>query len=280
MSALVLPELERPASQTGDAEVEPTAPSLVVVRRDVSVAASARDHPEVRGLLATIFHTGGPGYSAYDLADELLARFPTMRSLIEAEACELAEVRGIGLARAAQVKAALQLGHRLEFSPTERITVRGAKDVYRAARRYQTSLRSECLVVVVCTVSGRVQHIEPMPPQHPLTLDEYPAQEIVRLVQRCGGRGLALAHTPPRANVTPRRAQYLMAERLAVAATDAGLRFRGYVLIGYHEWTRVPTDRERRPQPGMRKRTPRVLPCLNPCRRRDGRYSRMLVGPR
>jgi DNA repair protein RadC len=246
----------------------------------VSVAASVRDHPEVRGLLATIFHTGGPGYSAYDLADALLCRFPTMRSLIEADPGELAEVRGIGMAKAAMVKAALQLGHRLEFSPAERITVRGAKDVYRAARRYQPSLRNECLVVLFCTVRGRVQHIESMPPQPSLTLDEFPTQEIVRLVLRCGGRGLALAHTPPRANVTPRRAHYLMAERLAVAATDAGLGFRGYVLIGYDEWTRVLTDRECRPQPGIAKRVPRLLPCLNPCRRRNGRYSRVLLGER
>jgi DNA repair protein RadC len=216
------------------------------------------------------------------LADALLRRFPTVRYLVEAKPSELAAVRHMGKARAAVVAAALQLGHRLEFPCSEQITVRGPADVYRSARRYQASLRREALTVLVCSQRGRVRRIDP--PKYlsePVNAETFPYAEIIQLVRRFGGRGLAVGHTRRGGCVYPTRVHHQIAVRLAHAAVEARLVLRGYVLIGYREWTSVPTDfdtlreavwqKPRRLRPEGRPYSP------PPCQRIGGRYCRTLV---
>ena len=67
-------------------------------------------------LLAIILRTGinnnGNGKSALDLAKLILSKYKKLNELIGASVTELAEIRGIGLAKASQVMAALELGRR------------------------------------------------------------------------------------------------------------------------------------------------------------------------
>ncbi len=77
------------------------------------MARGARSMGEAE-LLAIILRTGSTqGGSALDLARGLLHRFGDLRTLEEAGVAELCEVVGMGPAKAAQVKAAFELGRRL-----------------------------------------------------------------------------------------------------------------------------------------------------------------------
>ena len=64
-------------------------------------------------LLAILLRTGDRGMSALDLAIELLRRFGGLPGIERAAAAELAEPKGMGPAKAAQVKAALEIAKRL-----------------------------------------------------------------------------------------------------------------------------------------------------------------------
>jgi len=64
-------------------------------------------------LLAIIIRDGTQERSALELAQELLKRFGDLRSIALASAAELAEVKGIGPAKAAQILAAAALGCRI-----------------------------------------------------------------------------------------------------------------------------------------------------------------------
>src|SRR5690554_6328797 len=66
-----------------------------------------------RELLAIILRSGTVGESALVVAERLLQTFGSLRELLQASVEELASVRGVGKAKAAQVKAALELGRRL-----------------------------------------------------------------------------------------------------------------------------------------------------------------------
>src|SRR5690606_22304526 len=69
-----------------------------------------------RELLAIVLRSGTVGESALVLAERLLQTFGSLRDLLQAEVEELAAVRGIGKVKAAEVKAALELGRRLASS--------------------------------------------------------------------------------------------------------------------------------------------------------------------
>lgn len=68
-------------------------------------------------LLAIVLRVGNPGVSVLHLAQQLVSHFGSLRGLAGASVQELSQVRGIGLAKACQVKAAFELGKRLALIP-------------------------------------------------------------------------------------------------------------------------------------------------------------------
>ena len=63
-------------------------------------------------LLAIILGTGREGESAEELARKVLNKFKTLRALDNATIEEICEIDGIGIAKATQIKAALEIGKR------------------------------------------------------------------------------------------------------------------------------------------------------------------------
>ena len=77
--------------------------------REWLLARGAEEMGDVE-LLAIILRTGSG--SALDLARSLLYRFEDLRGIEKAGVNDICSIRGIGPAKAAQVKAALELGRR------------------------------------------------------------------------------------------------------------------------------------------------------------------------
>jgi len=69
--------------------------------------------------------------NAVDLSRDLLTAFGSLRYLDQATVNELCEVRGIGTAKAAQIKAALEIGKRMFSQSTgEKIKMRSSRDFF------------------------------------------------------------------------------------------------------------------------------------------------------
>jgi DNA repair protein RadC len=80
-------------------------------------------------LVALVVGNGTRGADALGLANELLRRRGGIHGLARSTAADLAQLGGIGLARAAQVLAALELGRRtLTHGPGARVQLRSPRD--------------------------------------------------------------------------------------------------------------------------------------------------------
>ncbi|MCB0231897.1 MAG: hypothetical protein KDG58_08820, partial [Anaerolineae bacterium] len=80
-------------------------------------------------LLAIILRVGTGGENVVRVAERLLARYEGLPGLAQATVSELCQEKGIGQAKAVQIKAALELGRRLLVTaPHERPQMRSPAD--------------------------------------------------------------------------------------------------------------------------------------------------------
>ncbi len=68
-------------------------------------------------LLALVIGRGIPKKSVMNIAQELMARFGSIKAINQATIEELSQIKGIGLAKAAQIKACFELGKREQLEP-------------------------------------------------------------------------------------------------------------------------------------------------------------------
>jgi DNA repair protein RadC len=121
--------------------------------RLIAQGAAALSNAE---LLAILLRTGRVGENVLRLAERLLADYSGVHALAQVSAAELANVKGMGLAKSAQVLAALELGKRAAtFRPDERPILRTAADA-AACLRDMAHLPQEHVRVILLDNAARV----------------------------------------------------------------------------------------------------------------------------
>src|SRR5512136_2236566 len=86
-------------------------------------------------ILAVILGRGIAGESVMVTAQRLLSQFGGLKGIAGASIEELSQVRGIGIAKAAQIKAAVELSRRTQgyAEAADKITVKTPEDVFNLA---------------------------------------------------------------------------------------------------------------------------------------------------
>ena len=86
-------------------------------------------------LLALVIGRGIPNKSVMNIAQELLTRFGNIKAISQATIEELSQIKGIGLAKAAQIKACFELGRREDLEPElKNFDIKDPEAVVRAIR--------------------------------------------------------------------------------------------------------------------------------------------------
>lgn len=109
-------------------------------------------------LLALILRCGCPGESAVDLAASLLTEYHGLSGLAASRPEELAARRGVGVAKAAAILAAVRLGRLLD-SEASASPCRTAADLAKLVRPHLGDLRHERTLVVILDAGHRLRRI-------------------------------------------------------------------------------------------------------------------------
>lgn len=108
-------------------------------------------------LLAIIMRTGVGGENVLRLAERLLTRFRDLPGLSRASISELMTVKGIGPAKATEIKAALEIGRRLMASaPQEKVKVTSPADAANLLMSEMMFLEQEHLRLILLDTRNKV----------------------------------------------------------------------------------------------------------------------------
>lgn len=188
-------------------------------------------------LVAILLRSGSRGTAATELAAQLLTLHGGVHGLASVKPEELAAATGVGLAKAASLVAAFELGRRAAH-PTERVTIRSAEDVARVARCHLDGQQRERALVLVCDASNRLKHTVVVS-EGSIDRSLVPVREILNAVLRHDGRSFALAHNHPSGSPEPSAADERLTSAVREAAKVVGLRFLGHLVVGADGWAHV-----------------------------------------
>ncbi|NLZ61626.1 MAG: DNA repair protein RadC [Acholeplasmataceae bacterium] len=99
----------------------------------------------IQELIAIVIRTGSRSFSALDLAREIVGLGGTLAELQDKTVTELAAIKGMGLAKAVTLLAAIELGRRVTDYHTEREHIGSPTDVYQLLKGELTGLKQEVL---------------------------------------------------------------------------------------------------------------------------------------
>ena len=109
-------------------------------------------------LLAIILRTGVQGHSALDIARAVIYKFGIFRELRQAQACVWTNFKGLGQAKIAQIRAAIEIGRRFFEGRinTRKIRIEKAKDVASLLSPRMRDLKKEAFRVLYLDAKNRL----------------------------------------------------------------------------------------------------------------------------
>lgn len=184
-------------------------------------------------LIAIILGSGTRQAPVLQLAQAMLAKFGTLQHLADATVQELCQVKGIGHAKAIQLKAVFNLGLRLSkqnISPKYKIehpvhAYHLVKDDFLAEKR-------EIFVVILqdakgCSLGHHIVSIG--------TLTETPVhpREVFYLAIRHKAVSMILVHNHPSGDLTPSKQDYELTQKLISIGQMVGIAINDHIIISH-----------------------------------------------
>ena len=183
-------------------------------------------------LLALFIHTGTRGYSAVDLARMALAQTQGLRGLLDLDPDRLATISGIGPARSALLKAAIELATRYleeRIRRSDALTSPAHTSQFLCAR-----LRSRPHEVFACLFLDNRHRVISFEEMFRGTIDgaSVHPREVAKRALELNAAALIAAHNHPSGVAEPSRSDRAITSRLRDALALVDVRLLDHFVIG------------------------------------------------
>ncbi len=188
-------------------------------------------------LLAILLRTGVKGETALDLARRILHKFKTFRNMSHTDIRSWNEIRGLGPAKIAQIKAAIEIGRRFrEIEMKEEAPkIKSAKDVVDILMPRVRDLKVEVFKTVHLDNQNRVIDI----------VDESTGtvnfttpiiREIFQKALQNFAASIICAHNHPSGIVTPSEEDKEFTRKIQQVGEDLQVKILDHVIIGNDQY--------------------------------------------
>lgn len=188
-------------------------------------------------LLAILLRTGTVSESAVNLAERLLSKAGGLRQLVDMTVEQLTAVRGIGLAKALQLKAGIEIGRRLAASRMEPATaVRSPKDAADLVMEELRYLQKEHFMVLFLNTKNHVIGRETMSIGS-LNASIVHPREVFRSAISRSSASIICLHNHPSGDPTPSPEDIEVTRRLTEAGRIVGIEVLDHIIIADRSYT-------------------------------------------
>ena len=211
MTVLKLPASERPRE------------------RLIRLGAEALSEQE---LLACVLGRGIAGESVLISARRLLARFGTLRGMADASVEQLSGVRGIGPAKAVQLKAAVEMARRVAMSSNgHRPRVDTPEAAVAVLRPHLSDKQKEHFVALLLDARHHLIRVSPIA-VGTLSATLVHPRELFKEAIAASAAAVIVAHNHPSGDPTPSDHDVQLTQRLVAAGTVLGIEVLDHVILG------------------------------------------------
>ncbi len=183
-------------------------------------------------LLAILLNTGLPGEPVTALAQRLLTDHGGLNGLLKLDVVEMAMIRGVGEAKAAKLKAAMELAVRLAaLAPDQRVQIGSPDDVVNLLGLEMSTLDQEQLRVVLLDTKHRVLASRVIY-QGSVNQAQVRVAEVFRDAIRHNATALIAVHNHPSGDPTPSPADVTLTTELVRAAELLDIDLLDHLIIG------------------------------------------------
>ncbi|NGZ77522.1 RadC family protein [Saccharibacillus alkalitolerans] len=197
--------------------------------RMLQYGAGALSHSE---LLAILLRTGVRGESAVQVAQRVLGEAGSLKGLADLSVSELTKIKGVGPAKAVQLKAGIELGLRLSRkSFGEKVVVRSPRDAYEAVREQLDRLRKEHFVCLFLNTKNHIIGQETLSVGS-LNASIVHPREVFRAAIKWSSASIVCAHNHPSGDPAPSPEDIALTKRLAEAGRIVGIDVLDHIVVG------------------------------------------------
>ena len=184
-------------------------------------------------LLAILLRTGRAGENVLELARGIVARFREtgLHEILAMPPAEFARIPGIGMAKAATVLAALELGRRAQRMAKRRPHIDAAEDVYELLRPRLAAEKREHFLVLPLSSKNEVLMVAEVS-VGTLTNTLVHPREVFEPAIRCGAAHVILAHNHPSGDPVPSAEDHRLTRVLREAGALLGIPVTDHVILG------------------------------------------------
>ena len=170
--------------------------------------------------------------NAVDLSRDLLNMFETLENIDQATVTEMCQVKGIGAATAAQIKAALEVGKRMAAKPINiKIKLKSSQAFVDQFSPFLKHLKKEIVKIVL--LDPKLQYIKDLTvSEGSLNASIVHPREVMIPAIRESAASFALIHNHPSGDPTPSQQDFEITHRLHKTGKIVGIHMVDHIIIG------------------------------------------------